>query len=61
MKLGMVQLVFVLTVVASLSGCVTRLPALIDPQDVTGGLVVGRDHCLDWRQISAVFTCCAVR
>lgn len=42
MKLGMVQLVCVLTVVASLWGCVTRLPALIDPQDVTGGLVVGR-------------------
>jgi hypothetical protein len=42
MKLGMAQLVLLLTVVASLWGCVTRLPALIDPQDVTGGLVVGR-------------------
>ena len=42
MKLGMVQLVFLLTVVAGLWGCVTQLPALIDPQDVPGGLVVGR-------------------
>ncbi len=42
MKLCMVQLVFLLTVVAGLWGCVTKLPALIDPQDATGGLVVGR-------------------
>ena len=42
MKLGRVQLVFVLPVVAGLWGCVTQLPALIDPQDVTGGLVMGR-------------------
>ncbi len=42
MKLGMVQLVFVLTVVPGLWGCVTQLPAWIDPQDVTEGLVIGR-------------------
>ena len=42
MKLVMVQLVFLVTVVAGLWGCVTQLPVLIDPQDVTEGLVIGR-------------------
>ncbi len=42
MKLTMVQFVFLVTVVVGLWGCVTQLPALIDPQDVTEGLVIGR-------------------
>ena len=42
MKLAMVQFVFLMTVVVGLWGCVTQLPALIDPQDVTEGLVIGR-------------------
>ncbi|HBH80844.1 MAG TPA: hypothetical protein DDY39_13550, partial [Nitrospira sp.] len=42
MKLAMVQFVFLVTVVVDLWGCVTQLPAVIDPQDVTEGLVIGR-------------------
>lgn len=42
MKLGMVKRVVLFTVVAGLWGCVTQLPALVDPTDVTAGLVVGR-------------------
>jgi hypothetical protein len=42
MKRAMVQFVFLVTVVVGLGGCVTQLPALIDPQDVTEGLVIGR-------------------
>jgi hypothetical protein len=42
MKLAMVQFMFLVTVVVGLWGCVTRLPAVIDPQDVTEGLVIGR-------------------
>ena len=42
LRLGMVKGVLLLTTVAGLGGCVTQLPALVDPTDVTGSLIVGR-------------------
>jgi hypothetical protein len=42
MKVGLTQGVVLLGSVAALWGCVAQLPALVDPTDVTGSLVVGR-------------------
>lgn len=42
MKLDMVQGVLLLIVVMGVGGCVTQLPALTDPNEVTGSLAVGR-------------------
>lgn len=42
MKVGLVQGVVLLALVVGLWGCVTQLPALIPPEEVTENLVVGR-------------------
>ena len=42
LRLGLVQEVVLLTTVVGVWGCVTQLPALVDPVNVTGSLAVGR-------------------